>query len=455
MSILFTILAFIVALGVLITFHEFGHYLVARWCGVKVLRFSIGFGQPLFKKNLGKDQTEWVVAALPLGGYVKMLDEREEEVPPEDLARAFNRQSVSKRFAIVAAGPLANFLLAILLYWLLFISGVSGIKPMLGPIKPSTPAAMAAFQEGETIVKIENEPVATWQDARWVLLSHAVDRNPEVMVETINERGEIFWRKMNLSDMHADDLDAHFLEKIGLAVYQPFMSPVVGQVMAGSAGERAGLMAGDEILSIDHKEIERWEELVTIIRAHPGQPLILEILRDGNIMEIPITPDSANEGNSEIGRIGIAPKIDHEVLNKLHVNVTYPPGAALLKAFDKTWEMTIFTFRMLGKMVMGEVSLKNVSGPITIADYAGQSAQMGIIAYLSFLALISISLAVLNLLPIPVLDGGHLMYYVIEIIKGSPLSEKTMAIGQQIGIAMLFTLMVFAIYNDIYRLISG
>ncbi|CAE6509902.1 MAG TPA: RIP metalloprotease RseP [Nitrosomonas nitrosa] len=455
MSILFTILAFIVALGVLITFHEFGHYLVARWCGVKVLRFSIGFGQPLFKKNLGKDQTEWVVAALPLGGYVKMLDEREEEVPPEDLARAFNRQSVSKRFAIVAAGPLANFLLAILLYWLLFISGVSGIKPMLGPIKPSTPAAMAAFQEGETIVKIENEPVATWQDARWVLLSHAVDRNPEVMVETINERGEIFWRKMNLSDMHADDLDAHFLEKIGLAVYQPFMSPVVGQVMAGSAGERAGLMAGDEILSIDHKEIERWEELVTIIRAHPGQPLILEILRNGNIMEIPITPDSANEGNSEIGRIGIAPKIDHEVLNKLHVNVTYPPGAALLKAFDKTWEMTIFTFRMLGKMVMGEVSLKNVSGPITIADYAGQSAQMGIIAYLSFLALISISLAVLNLLPIPVLDGGHLMYYVIEIIKGSPLSEKTMAIGQQIGIAMLFTLMVFAIYNDIYRLISG
>lgn len=455
MSILFTILAFIVALGVLITFHEFGHYLVARWCGVKVLRFSIGFGQPLFKKNLGKDQTEWVVAALPLGGYVKMLDEREEEVPPEDLARAFNRQSVSKRFAIVAAGPLANFLLAILLYWLLFISGVSGIKPMLGPIKPSTPAAMAAFQEGEMIVKIENEPVATWQDARWVLLSHAVDRNPEVMVETINERGEIFWRKMNLSDMHADDLDAHFLEKIGLAVYQPFMSPVVGQVMASSAGERAGLMAGDEILSIDHKEIEHWEELVTIIRAHPGQPLILEILRDGKIMEIPITPDSANEGNSEIGRIGIAPKIDHEVLNKLHVNVSYPPGVALLKAFDKTWEMTIFTLRMLGKMVMGEVSLKNVSGPITIADYAGQSAQMGIIAYLGFLALISISLGVLNLLPIPVLDGGHLMYYVIEIIKGSPLSEKTMAIGQQIGIAMLFTLMVFAIYNDIYRLISG
>ena len=455
MSILFTILAFIVALGVLITFHEFGHYLVARWCGVKVLRFSIGFGQPLFKKNLGKDHTEWVVAALPLGGYVKMLDEREEEVPPKDLARAFNRQSVSKRFAIVAAGPLANLLLAILLYWLLFISGVSGIKPMLGPIKPSTPAAMADFQEGEMIVKIENEPVATWQDARWTLLSHAVDRNPEVMVETINERGEIFWRKMNLSDMHADDLDANFLEKIGLAVYQPFMSPVVGQVMAGSAGERAGLMAGDEILSIDHKEIERWEELVTIIRVHPGQSLILEILRDGNIMEIPITPDSANEGNSEIGRIGIAPKIDHEVLNKLHVNVSYPPGVALLKAFDKTWEMTIFTLRMLGKMVMGEVSLKNVSGPITIADYAGQSAQMGIIAYLSFLALISISLAVLNLLPIPVLDGGHLMYYVIEIIKGSPLSEKTMAIGQQIGIAMLFTLMVFAIYNDIYRLISG
>lgn len=455
MSLLFSILAFVVALGVLITFHEFGHYLVARWSGVKVLRFSIGFGQPLFKKCLGKDQTEWVIAALPLGGYVKMLDEREGEVLPQELGRAFNRQPVAKRFAIVAAGPIANFLLAILLYWLLFMSGISGIKPVLGPVKPLTPAALAAFEQGETIVKIENESIPTWQDARWRLLSHAVDRNPEVMVETVNAYGEISWRKLNLSDMAADDLDVNFLEKIGLVSYQPVMAPIIGKVITGGAGDRAGLLAGDDILAVNNKDIPSWEVLVKEIRAQPEQLLELEILRDNKTMTIAITPDKAIEGKTEIGKIGIAPKIDHETMDKLLVKVSYPAGTALLKAFDKTWEMTFFTLRMLGKMVIGEVSWKNVSGPITIADYAGQSAQIGIMAYLGFLALISVSLGVLNLLPIPVLDGGHLMYYVIEIIRGAPLSEKAIVIGQQIGMAMLFTLMVFAIYNDIYRLIFG
>ena len=455
MSLLFTILSFIVALGVLITFHELGHYLVARWSGVKVLRFSIGFGQPLFKKRLGKDQTEWVIAALPLGGYVKMLDEHEGEVLPQELPRAFNRQPVIKRFAIVAAGPIANFLLAILLYWLLFISGVSGLKPILGPIKPSTPAAFSAFKEGETIVKIENEPVMTWQDVRWLVSTHVIDRNPDVMVETVNPQGEVFWRKLDLSSVDTDDVNANFLEKIGLVNYPPNMAPIIGQVITGGAGDRAGLHVGDEILAVNNKGISYWEELVKEIRAMPGQSLTLEILRDGNTMDISITPDKAVDGNAEIGKIGIAPRIDQEAIAKLLVNVSYPAGTALLKALDKTWEMTFFTLRMLGKMVMGEVSWKNMSGPITIADYAGQSAKMGIIAYLGFLALISVSLGVLNLLPIPVLDGGHLMYYVIEIFKGAPLSEKTMAIGQQIGMVMLFTLMVFAIYNDIYRLISG
>lgn len=455
MTLLSTIFAFVVALGILITFHEFGHYLVARWSGVKVLRFSIGFGQPLFKKRLGKDQTEWVIAALPLGGYVKMLDEREGEVLPQDLARAFNRQPVSKRFAIVAAGPVANFLLAILLYWVLFMSGVSGIKPVLGPVKPLTPAAFSAFEEGETIVKIENESVATWQDVRWILLTHAVDRNPEVTVETVTDRGEVFRRKLNLSSMEANDLDGSFLEKIGLINYQPAMAPVIGRVITDGAGHRAGLLAGDEILAINNQDILSWGEFVKEIRDNPGQLLLLEILRDGKIIDVSATPDKAIEGNTEIGKIGVAPKIDRAAIDKLLVNVSYPAGTALLKALDKTWEMTIFTFRMLGKMVVGEVSWKNMSGPITIADYAGQSAQMGIIAYLGFLALISVSLAVLNLLPIPVLDGGHLMYYVVEIIRGSPLSERAMAIGQQIGMTMLFTLMVIAIYNDIYRLISG
>lgn len=455
MTILTTIIAFIVALGVLITFHELGHYWVARWSGVKVLRFSIGFGRPLFKKSLGKDQTEWVLAALPLGGYVKMLDEREGAVSPHELPRAFNQQSVYKRFAIVAAGPIANFLLAILLYWILFMLGVNGVKPLIGPIKQATPAAFAAFEEGETIQKIEGEAVATWQDARWALLTQAVDRNPVVVVETVNSHGQTAVRKLDLSQIHTDDLDANFLEGIGFIAHQPSMDPIIGQVIAGGVGYQAGLKEGDEILAINQKEILKWEELVREIRASPGQLIELEVLRKGQIIDMMITPESVNENGQNVGKVGIAPKVDPSMVEKYLINVSYSPIVAFYKACWKTWEMTAFTFRMLGKMLIGEVSWKNVSGPITIADYAGQSAQMGVASFLGFLALISVSLAVLNLLPIPVLDGGHLMYYLVEIIRGTPLSEKTMALGQQIGMAVLFTLMIFAVYNDIYRLVAS
>lgn len=455
MTILTTIIAFIVALGVLITFHELGHYWVARWSGVKVLRFSIGFGRPLFKKLLGKDQTEWVVAALPLGGYVKMLDEREGEVSPHELSRAFNQQSVYKRFAIVAAGPIANFLLAILLYWILFILGVNGVKPIIGPIKQATPVAFAAFEEGEVIQKIAGESVATWQDARWELLTQAVDRNPGVVIETINLHGQTALRTLDLSQIHTDDLDANFLESIGFIAHQLSMDAIIGQVIVGGVGHQAGLKEGDEILAINQTEILRWEELVREIRANPGQLLELEVLRQGQIIDVMITPESVNENGQKVGKVGIAPKIDPGMVEKYLVNVSYSPLTAFYKACWKTWEMTAFTFRMLGKMLIGEVSWKNVSGPITIADYAGQSAQMGFASFLGFLALISVSLAVLNLLPIPVLDGGHLMYYLIEFIRGSPLSEKTMEIGQQIGMGLLLTLMIFAVYNDIYRLVAS
>ncbi len=455
MTLLSTILAFVVALGLLITFHEFGHYLVARWCGVKVLRFSVGFGQPLFRRCLGNDQTEWVVAAIPLGGYVKMLDEREGQVPVDELSRAFNRQSVSKRFAIVAAGPIANFLLAILLYWLLFVIGVSGVKPILGKIEPLTPAASAGFREGETIIRIDDQLVATWQDARLILLGHAVDRRTDVEVEVTDEYGAAHKLKLDLSNLDAEDLDSDFLSKLGLKAYQPVFSPVIGQVIAGGVAERAGLQAGDEIIAIDGKEIVYWEEIVSEIRANPGQTLELEVMREGQVFGLSLTPETAFENDIEIGKIGIAPKIEHEILENLVVNLSYSPGTALAKAITKTWEMTYFTLRMLGKMVVGDVSLKNVSGPITIADYAGQSAQMGFTAYLSFLALISVSLGVLNLLPIPVLDGGHLMYYAIEMIRGAPLPEKVMEIGHQIGMALLITLMIFALHNDLLRLISG
>ena len=439
----------------LIVFHEFGHYLVARWCGVKVMRFSIGFGHPLLRKRWGKDETEWVVAAFPLGGYVKMLDEREDEVAPEDLTRSFNRKPVAHRFAIVAAGPIANFLLAIVLYWLLFMLGVSGMKPMLGPVTPATPAEFANFKMGETITKIGVEPVATWQDARWLLLSHAVERSPSVTVETLGKEGEVASHRLDLSGIEADDLDADFLKKIGLSVYQPAMKPIVAQVVSDSAGNRAGLLAGDEILAVNGRKITLWEELVQQIRVSPGIPLTLEIRRGATVIDIEVIPDAHTESGEKIGKIGIGPQIDRNELEKLLVEISYPAGTAMVRAINKTWETSVFTLQMLWKMVAGEVSWKNVSGPITIADYAGKSAQMGLSSYLAFLALISISLGVLNLLPIPMLDGGHLMYYVIEIVKGSPLSVRATEIGQQVGMLLLFSLMAFAIYNDVSRLISG
>lgn len=455
MSITYTIISFIVALGVLITFHEFGHYLIARWNGVKVLRFCIGFGQPIFRKRWGKDQTEWVIAAIPLGGYVKMLDENEGKVAPEDLPRAFNRQPVSRRFAIVAAGPIANFLLAIALYWLLFILGVNGMKPVLGPVEPATPAAYAKFEAGETIVSIENEAVASWQDARWTLLRYAIDQSANVKVQTVNNNGEINWRHLDLSHIDPDKLNENLLGLIGLDSYQPTIKPVIAEVVPDGVGYHAGLLAGDEILAVNNIEIETWMTLVQEIRANPGRTLELEILRDNQVIMLAITPETATENGKQIGKIGIAPVINQAEFQELMITVSYPPGKAIQKAVEKTWETTILTLQMLSKMITGDVSWKNVSGPISIADYAGQSAQMGLVSYLAFLALISVSIGVLNLLPIPILDGGHLMYYFIEMIRGAPLSDKIMLIGQKIGLTMLLTLMVFAIYNDINRLITG
>ena len=455
MNLVITLLAFVVALGCLIVFHEFGHYLVARLCNVKVLRFSVGFGKPLWRRVAGRDRTEWAVTAFPLGGYVKMADEREGEVPPQDLARAFNRQSVYRRSAIVIAGPAANFLLAIFFYWILFMHGVPGIKPVLGPVTPGTPAASAGFVTGDLIVKIDEEPVATWQDARWLLLQQAVQK-ARVAVEVRNDKGEIAWRKLDLSGVSSNDLDSDFLKALGFAHYRPPLRPVIGGVLSGGAAERAGLKEGDEITAINNEPITNWDEVVRVIRSHPEKTLTFEIRRKGVLLPaIAVTPGSAVENGQTVGKIGAAPSIDRSTMAGLVTEVRYGPLESMIKALQKTWDTSIFTLKMLGKMIVGEVSLKNLSGPITIADYAGQTAQSGWISYLLFLALISISLGVLNLLPIPLLDGGHLMYYMFEILKGSPVSDKAVEIGQHIGIALLFTLMAFALYNDINRLISG
>jgi regulator of sigma E protease len=455
MTLLITIIAFVVALGCLIVVHEFGHYIVARACGVKVLRFSVGFGRPLWSRRLGRDATEWVVAAFPLGGYVKMLDEREGSVSADDLPRAFNRQSVWRRLAIVAAGPIANFLLAIALYWVLFMHGVPGIKPVIAEPPAGTAAHAARFSGGDTITRIGDEPVTTWQDARWILLQRAVQK-VVVAIEVSDARGNREWHKLDLSGLSPADLDSDFLRTLGLARQQPKLKPVIGDVGGGGAAERAGLKSGDEIVAISNQRIESWDQVVKTVRAEPGSPLIIEVRRGGALMpSIVVTPGTISEGGQKIGRIGAAPRVDRSVLEGMIVEVRYGALESLVKALQKTWETSIFSLKMLGKMIVGEVSLKNLSGPITIADYAGQSAQSGMVSYLLFLALISISLGVLNLLPIPLLDGGHLLYYTIEIFKGRPISDRAIEIGQHVGMALLFTLMAFALFNDITRLISG
>ncbi len=454
MNLAITITAFVFALGVLIVIHEYGHYLVARLCGIKVLRFSVGFGRPLWKVRRGRDQTEWVIAALPLGGYVKMLDEHEGPVAPEELHRAFNRQSVWRRIAVVVAGPAANLLLAIAFYWALFVGGVQEAKPVLAAPEAGTVAEASGIGRGETILKINGEAVASWQQVRWQLLQLAVEKQP-ARLEVIDAKQRLTWRTLDLSRFDLEGFDSDPLARLGLRLNRPDVAPIIGTVVPGSVAEAGGLRAGDRVISIDGGAILVWEDVVKAVRAHPAETLQLQILREGNRIEIRLRPEAVQQNGERFGRIGAAPQVDAGAMKDLVATVRYAPWPALALAFERTWETSAFSLKMLGKMAIGEVSWKNLSGPVTIADYAGQSAQLGIGAYVAFLALISISLGVLNLLPIPLLDGGHLLYYLVEIFKGSPLSERAMELGQRLGLTLLLSLMAFAFYNDLNRLLAG
>ena len=454
MSLIQTIIAFIVALGVLIVVHEYGHYIVARLCGVKVLRFSVGFGRALVTRRLGADQTEWVVAAIPFGGYVKMLDEREGAVAPAELDRAFNRQTVWKRFAIVVAGPLFNFAFAILVYAGLFMYGLPEARPVLGNPPANTLAAAAGVHTGDTVRSIDGEPITTWQELRWRMLQAALQREP-IKLETIDERGHIAMTTIDLRGFPTADVESDVLERVGLRLHRPALAPVLGQIVPGGAAERAGLATGDRVVRVDGAPIDTWETFVNAVRAHPGTPMALAVERAGAARNVEVVPDAVNANGSRIGRIGAGPQQPEGYAEKLLIRVQYGPIASLGRAAAKTWDISVFSLKMLGKMLIGEVSWRHLSGPVTIADYAGQSASLGWISYLTFLALISISLGVLNLLPIPLLDGGHLMYYAIEIAKGRPVSERFMELGQRVGLALLLVMMAFAFYNDLNRLITG
>jgi regulator of sigma E protease len=454
MTMLHTIVAFIVALGVLIVVHEFGHYLVARLCDVKVLRFSVGFGRPLVLWRRGADRTEWVIAAIPFGGYVKMLDEREGPISPHEAARAFNRQNVWRRFAIVLAGPLFNFAFAILVYAGLFMHGMPEARPMLAEPPAGSVAAVAGLRAGDTVRAVGDTSIETWQELRWRVLQAALQRQA-LRLETLGERGHLSHATLDLRGFPSEQVEGDVLERIGLRLYRPRLDAVLGQVVSGGPAHRAGLAPGDRVLRADGEPIEHWEALVEAIRARPAVPLSLLVERDGARISIEVVPEPVASGEARIGRIGAAPLIPPAHAEAMLIRVQHGPLRSLGNAVVKTWDISVFSLKMLGRMLLGQVSWRHLSGPVTIADFAGQSAQMGWMSYVTFLALISISLGILNLLPIPLLDGGHLMYYVVEIIKGRPVSERAMELGQRVGLALLLVLMAFAFYNDLNRLLTG
>jgi regulator of sigma E protease len=446
-----SLLAFILAVGVLITVHEFGHFWVARRLGVRILRFSVGFGRSLWSRRSGADGTEWVLAAIPLGGYVKMLDEREGDVAPHELDRAFNRQSPLARTAIVIAGPLANFIFAVTAYSLMYVIGVTGPRPILGAVAPGTPAAAAKLAAGDEIVAIAGHATATWENFLYESLRHVIE-GEDLSLEVRGPEGRRRVVTVAVDSLSIDDA-AHggFLDKLGIAPHRPKFEARIGELVAGGAAERAGFRVGDRVVAADGSAIADWQAWVEHVQARPERRIETVVDRGGEQIAIVVTPMAVASGDRTVGRIGASVMVPEGADGDLIGVERYPPGAALVRAVISSWEMSLTTLRVLGKMVIGEASVANISGPISIAQIAGASAKRGAAPFLRFLAEVSISLFVLNLLPVPLLDGGHLMYYLIEFVTGKPLSEGAQLVGQKVGIAVLIALMGLALYNDLAR----
>jgi regulator of sigma E protease len=450
-----TAAAFVAAIGILVTVHEFGHFWVARRLGVKVLRFSVGFGRPLLKVTRGPDRTEYVLAAIPLGGYVKMLDEREEPVPEHELDRAFNRKSLGVRIAVVVAGPLANFIFAVFCYWLMFVMGISGLKAIVGDVTPDSLAAQAGLASDVSIVSVEGRDVNTWEGVVQAVITEALDESRPLAIGVVDEQGRASSHALDLTGVIVDDLtQGQFFSAIGVTPARPPVPALIGELTPGSVAERSGLRSGDRVIRVDDEPIERWASLVAAIQAHPDTPVLVTVMRDGRTVALPMTPALVETDGGPIGRIGAGPKRVPEIYERYYVTERYGPWDALRMGAEKTYEITTLTLGVFWKIVRLELSVKNLSGPISIAQFAGYSADIGLARFLGFLALVSVSLGVLNLLPIPVLDGGHLLYYVLEFFKGSPVSEQSQMVGQQLGIAVLVGLMSVAFYNDIARLLG-
>ena len=471
MNFLSSLLAFIVAIGLLVTIHELGHYLVMRWCGVRVLRFAFGFGKVLWSRK-DRAGTEWALCLWPLGGYVKPLDTREATiVSAADRAQAFDTQTVGKRIAMVAAGPLANFLLAILLFWIVFLYGVSEWRPILAQPPAASPAAVAGVQAGDLVTRVEGEPVNSWPVFQWRLLQAVSDQREVSLAVMATEQGQPVAGATDrgvLLKLPADlSLGPELLASLGLRLAVPDFAPVVGMVQPDSAAVSAGFQTGDRIQRMDGQPVTHWSEVVRAIRAHPEQPMPVQILRGDQTRLLTLTPrtveerppaaghDAVTEGGlQKIGKAGLGPLQDPKLLDAYRVRQTFGVMQALQAATAETYDKSRFTLVMLGQMLTGKASLDNLSGPVTIATAAGQTARIGLEAFLRFLAIVSLSLGVINLLPLPLLDGGHLMYYFVEILTGKPVSVDRQALLQRFGVVVLGFLMFIALFNDLQRLFN-
>ncbi len=451
METLHSLFYFIVAIGLLVAIHEFGHFWVARKTGVKVLRFSIGFGKVIWKYQKDSSTTEYVLSAIPLGGYVKMVDEREGDVAPEDLPHAFSRKPLWARSAIVAAGPIFNLVLAVLLYWLVFMIGETGMRPVVGTVEPTTLAAQAGFVEGEEIISVNGIKTQTWRETMETLFASAMDAEEGLPIQVKSQDGILLTHTLVIPLAISQEPELLFKE-LGLKAWQPTIPAVVGKVIADSVAEQAGLQTGDLILSADGSEFKDWLEWVAYVQVHPGQAMSLLVERAGLVVALNLTPKSTIENEKIIGKIGVGVQVPEGLLDSLMVDYSLSPGEALAAAVKRTWYYSGATLKMMGYMFVGKASVDNLSGPISIAQYAGKSAEMGLVSFLKFLAIVSVSLGVLNLLPIPVLDGGHLLMFAVEAIKGSPVAENIQLVFQQIGMAALLGLMILAVFLDIGRL---
>ncbi len=451
MDLLHTLFYFAIAIGVLVSIHEFGHFWVARKVGVKVLRFSIGFGKVLWSYQKNPNTTEYVLSAIPLGGYVKMVDEREGEVSDADLPYAFNRKSVWARIAIVAAGPLFNLILAIALFWSVLVIGETGIKPILGSVAPSTLVSAAGFAEGDQILSVNGKLTPTWTAAMSSIFAAALEgeESIKVAVKTIDDQESVRLLTVAASDAQKPEV---LYERLGFKPWTPKLKPIVGKVLPDSSALASGLQAGDLIISADGAIMEDWLQWVDTVKINPNVAIKLIIERDGVQLPIIITPKEVITEQKKVGKIGASVMVPDALIKSVSVEYALSPMEAIPVALEMTWSYATTTLKMMGRMFVGSASVENLSGPISIAQYAGQSATMGLVHFIKFMGLVSVSLGVLNLLPVPVLDGGYLLFFALEAVRGRPVSEKVQAFFQKIGMTMLLSLMTLAMFLDVQRL---